>query len=279
MRWYDQSLGRFIQPDTLVPNPGYPGDLDRYSYARNSPLRYRDPTGHWSCGDQYDPGCAESPQELAQYQIMVAGYQPDSTCLSDTYCNASFQTFVELIATLGRVPTLEEILYITAQAEYGPYITYEGADTMGGVGLEALGQEGLARNFYEACGYEDPYCTGSQLYRFMSGYEPWFGNTETSAERTAKLLNQLTRTDNRDALLADVQQILSYKTAFDSRWTEGSMPGEPWQWSNVTRPPNSLGYRWPAEAIGYITLTGGYFGDYFWVLSANQDWYYNHPPK
>ena len=30
----------------MVPNPGNPLDWDRYSYARNSPLNYIDPTGH-----------------------------------------------------------------------------------------------------------------------------------------------------------------------------------------------------------------------------------------
>ncbi|MDZ7296246.1 MAG: RHS repeat-associated core domain-containing protein, partial [candidate division KSB1 bacterium] len=46
-RWYDPALGRFTQPDTLVPNPGDPQQLNRYSYALNNPVRYRDPSGHW----------------------------------------------------------------------------------------------------------------------------------------------------------------------------------------------------------------------------------------
>jgi RHS repeat-associated protein len=29
-RWYDSSLGRFIQPDTIVPQPGNPQALNRY---------------------------------------------------------------------------------------------------------------------------------------------------------------------------------------------------------------------------------------------------------
>jgi RHS repeat-associated protein len=48
---YDPALGRFLSADTLVPNPGYPGDFDRYSYARNSPLVYVDPSGHLSCSN------------------------------------------------------------------------------------------------------------------------------------------------------------------------------------------------------------------------------------
>ncbi len=46
-RWYDGALGRFIQPDTVVPEPGNPQSLNRYSYALNNLLRYTDPSGHF----------------------------------------------------------------------------------------------------------------------------------------------------------------------------------------------------------------------------------------
>jgi RHS repeat-associated protein len=46
-RWYDPALGRFTQPDTLVPEPGNPQALNRYAYVYNNPLRYTDPTGHY----------------------------------------------------------------------------------------------------------------------------------------------------------------------------------------------------------------------------------------
>ncbi len=44
-RWYDNRRGRFIQPDTIVPDPGDPQSLNRYSYAANNPVRYTDPSG------------------------------------------------------------------------------------------------------------------------------------------------------------------------------------------------------------------------------------------
>jgi RHS repeat-associated protein len=45
-RWYDPSLGRWAQPDTIVPlNQGVQA-WDRYAYANNNPVRYNDPTGH-----------------------------------------------------------------------------------------------------------------------------------------------------------------------------------------------------------------------------------------
>ncbi len=45
-RWYDPSLGRFISADTIVPSPGNPQALNRYSYVNNNPLKYVDPSGH-----------------------------------------------------------------------------------------------------------------------------------------------------------------------------------------------------------------------------------------
>lgn len=43
-RWYDSSLSRFAQADTVVAD-GIQG-LDRYAYVGNSPVRYIDPSGH-----------------------------------------------------------------------------------------------------------------------------------------------------------------------------------------------------------------------------------------
>jgi len=45
-RYYDSALGRFIQADSIVPNPANPQSLNRYSYTLGNPLRYTDPTGH-----------------------------------------------------------------------------------------------------------------------------------------------------------------------------------------------------------------------------------------
>jgi RHS repeat-associated protein len=46
-RWYDPALGRFIQADTIVPNPTDTKSFDRYAYVYNNPLKYNDPTGHY----------------------------------------------------------------------------------------------------------------------------------------------------------------------------------------------------------------------------------------
>ncbi|OQA14561.1 MAG: hypothetical protein BWY63_03136 [Chloroflexi bacterium ADurb.Bin360] len=37
-RQYDPTLGRFLQADTIIPDPANPQSLNRYSYVLNSPL-------------------------------------------------------------------------------------------------------------------------------------------------------------------------------------------------------------------------------------------------
>jgi RHS repeat-associated protein len=46
-RFYSQSLGRFLQPDTLIPNVSIPQTWNRYSYSINNPIKYTDPSGHF----------------------------------------------------------------------------------------------------------------------------------------------------------------------------------------------------------------------------------------
>ncbi len=64
-RYYDPELGRFTQPDSIVPSADDPQSLNRYTYTRNNPLKFVDPTGHYyesfadlslSSGSGYDNG-------------------------------------------------------------------------------------------------------------------------------------------------------------------------------------------------------------------------------
>ncbi len=56
-RYLDPVLGRFTQPDTIVPEPGNPQALNRYSYVLNRPTVLVDPTGHSACALPH-PGIA-----------------------------------------------------------------------------------------------------------------------------------------------------------------------------------------------------------------------------
>ena len=55
-RFYSSGLGRFIQPDSIIPNPANPQDHNRFSYVLNNPVQFNDPSGHsvdCAIGEQY----------------------------------------------------------------------------------------------------------------------------------------------------------------------------------------------------------------------------------
>jgi len=45
-RWYDPALGRFLSPDSVVPDKGNPIGLDRYAYVANNPISRVDESSH-----------------------------------------------------------------------------------------------------------------------------------------------------------------------------------------------------------------------------------------
>jgi len=57
-RYYSARLGRFVSPDTIIPNPAASQTFNRFAYAYNNPVRYNDPSGH--C-----PSCAPAAPLLA----------------------------------------------------------------------------------------------------------------------------------------------------------------------------------------------------------------------
>jgi len=45
-RFYSSALGRFVQPDSIIPNPANPQSFNRFSYVYNRPINFSDPSGH-----------------------------------------------------------------------------------------------------------------------------------------------------------------------------------------------------------------------------------------
>jgi RHS repeat-associated protein len=67
-RFYDAALGRWISADTVVPEPGNPQSLNRYSWVLGNPLKYVDPTGHKEEGECGFDGeaCEGLPPDLLE---------------------------------------------------------------------------------------------------------------------------------------------------------------------------------------------------------------------
>ncbi|MBI1793650.1 MAG: hypothetical protein HYR70_05615, partial [Chloroflexi bacterium] len=73
-RYYDAAIGRFTQPDSIIPNQFDPQSLNRYAYVRNNPVRYTDPIGHREdCGDDPCPPLDRTYSKV----VKELGFNPD----------------------------------------------------------------------------------------------------------------------------------------------------------------------------------------------------------
>jgi RHS repeat-associated protein len=71
-RWYDTRLGRFLSPDSIIPNLNNPQSWDRYSYVRNNSINYSDPSGHIEACEE---NCSEQKRLNKVYDTLGAvGY-------------------------------------------------------------------------------------------------------------------------------------------------------------------------------------------------------------
>ncbi len=51
-RFYSPALMRFLQPDTIIPDQTNPQSWNRFSYVRNNPILFNDPSGHKELCDE-----------------------------------------------------------------------------------------------------------------------------------------------------------------------------------------------------------------------------------
>jgi RHS repeat-associated protein len=113
-RYYDPALGRFLAADTIVPDPANPQSLNRYSYVLNSPLRYTDPTGHFT-DDELASLLGDNWQELMQlweeydpYWYYILRY-----VLEGGYTMTASEAYLPGVNTGGWSNTGTERLFIT----------------------------------------------------------------------------------------------------------------------------------------------------------------------
>jgi RHS repeat-associated protein len=72
-RFYSPVFGRFLSADSIVPRPGDPQSLNRYSYVRNNPLILVDPSGMAECAAG-DMACWQSEWEWKNRWYEAHGY-------------------------------------------------------------------------------------------------------------------------------------------------------------------------------------------------------------
>ena len=94
-RYYMPLVGRFISPDTIVPDPSNPQSYNRYSYIENRPLNGTDPSGHcivaysgdvrMSDGPYGTSGpCPNTESPITEGNAAIEAYYADPTTKSST---------------------------------------------------------------------------------------------------------------------------------------------------------------------------------------------------
>jgi RHS repeat-associated protein len=102
-RFYSTTLGRFLSPDTLVVD-----GLNRYTYVKNNPMRYNDPTGRCVGGELvvlWNP-CTMQPANYAPGTAGPLPMGPTVTC--DGLCQA-----LKALAAAGMF-SVEQVMYRAA---------------------------------------------------------------------------------------------------------------------------------------------------------------------
>jgi RHS repeat-associated protein len=105
-RLYDPALGRWIQPDSVVPDKGNPQGLDRYAYVANSPVTRTDVSGHcWgiASGIRGLPSYGTTCDNLDKALTVVQSEQTtlDQKVLAGSYIAAEGTAHAALAAGTG----------------------------------------------------------------------------------------------------------------------------------------------------------------------------------
>ncbi len=84
-------INRFLQPDTIIPNPSDPQSWNRYSYVLNNPIGYSDPTGHKECPDQFSCSGKLPVPPRKQDPAPAPGHTDDGTPKGKTHHNEDIE--------------------------------------------------------------------------------------------------------------------------------------------------------------------------------------------
>lgn len=88
-RYYNPAIGRFIQPDSMIPKPYNPQYLNRYSYVLNNPYKYIDPNGNEVTRSQL--GSYEIfYNDIVKFENFQSGNNPGQTASQTLSCISNF---------------------------------------------------------------------------------------------------------------------------------------------------------------------------------------------
>jgi len=104
-RRYDPQIGRFISPDTIIPDPGNPQSFNRYAYVNNNPQRYTDPSGYCipgeTCPEEIDETGGFLPEQEMRKLLDSAGVTLDRGDWTRTKLGTVYEVVSHLSIAMG----------------------------------------------------------------------------------------------------------------------------------------------------------------------------------
>ncbi|MBC7228458.1 MAG: RHS repeat-associated core domain-containing protein [Thermoflexales bacterium] len=189
-RFYDPVLGRFLQPDPIVPEPGNPQALNRYGYVYNNPLRLIDRTGHFSeeailnylkqtYGENWERKLAEWQANTTWWRTLREARPGDILII----CEEGQQRYGRITGVLGEKPEQDILLGLERIQNIGR--AFEEDKTLSGsqdidlwsekeiLGLARYGRQHLSLQYWSPISekWSDSYLNLPLIYR------PQFGQT------------------------------------------------------------------------------------------------------
>jgi RHS repeat-associated protein len=144
-RWYDPVIGRFSQPDNVIPNLYSNQAWDRYSYVNSNPLNATDPTGHFACDDEDTLYWCQKGR--TPVTIKVSSEFPLTQAEAERYMTLANTRGAWNDYHLGNFP-VEKYYQLLLSMEFSP---------LSGAANQGL-PELVVRDFYARCtGYCNPY--------------------------------------------------------------------------------------------------------------------------
>jgi len=68
-RYYEAEIGRFVMADNIIPEEYSTQSWNRYSYVRNNPIKYKDPTGHVEASEYYNQALLQATESQKQRNL------------------------------------------------------------------------------------------------------------------------------------------------------------------------------------------------------------------
>ncbi|MCB9148587.1 MAG: RHS repeat-associated core domain-containing protein [Caldilineaceae bacterium] len=76
-RYFDDHIGQFVSPDSVVPDPGSVLSYNRFMYGLGNPLRFSDPSGHVACEGAGSDCSTRNLRLYADFKATILGDDTD----------------------------------------------------------------------------------------------------------------------------------------------------------------------------------------------------------